>query len=111
MQTNQDKNLVWEENLSNFSDDLEGDVKATADQRFELDDLADDYQTVSLKTIQLRQRPNKSNKDFASSARPSKHPMVKSVEQVSMAQRAAALWVTYNSEDYKEFISGLGNGD
>ena len=31
MQTNQDKNLVWEENLSNFSDDLEGDVKATAD--------------------------------------------------------------------------------
>ena len=37
--------------------------------------------------------------------------MVKSVEQVSMAQRAAALWVTYNSEDYKEFISGLGNGD
>jgi hypothetical protein len=61
--------LGWDDKLSQFEEELEQDVNYTAEQRVQLSDVTDDYQTVSLRTIYQRQRPNISDKDFATVAR------------------------------------------
>jgi hypothetical protein len=66
-------------------DDVEHDVNFTAEQGVKLTDLADDYQTVSLRSIFARQKPDAAAKDFATAART--HPLYsqKNVEQISKA--------------------------